>query len=83
MPKRRTRNQFTSKSNFIVRNPDVRFVSKADIEARPRNVRFVPKAEITGIQDSTGKWVSNLLLISITFSPVKPPPAASSEIVLR
>src|SRR5262249_39421973 len=36
-----------------------------------------------GIRDSTGKWVSNVLLISITFSLVKPPPAASSEIALR
>jgi tripartite-type tricarboxylate transporter receptor subunit TctC len=34
-------------------------------------------------QGSTGKWVSNVLLISITFSLVKPPPAASSEIALR
>jgi hypothetical protein len=36
-----------------------------------------------GVQGSTGKWVSNVLLISITFSLVKPPPAASSEIALR
>ena len=35
------------------------------------------------IQGSTGKWVSKVLLISITFSLVKPPPAASSEIALR
>src|SRR5262249_24359900 len=39
--------------------------------------------EARGIQGSTGKWVSNVLLISITFSLVKPPPAASSEIALR
>ena len=31
-----------------------------------------------GIQGSTGKWVS-----TITFSLVKPPPAASSEIAFR
>jgi hypothetical protein len=39
--------------------------------------------EALGIQGSTGKWVSNVLLISITFSLVNPPPAASSEIALR
>ena len=39
--------------------------------------------ETRGIQGSTGKWVSNVLLISITFSLVKPPLAASSEIALR
>ena len=39
--------------------------------------------EARGIQASTGKWVSKVLLISITFSLVKPPPAASSEIALR
>ena len=47
------------------------------------NVRFGSKADITGIQGTTGKWVSNVLLISITLSLVKPPPAASSEIALR
>ena len=39
-------------------------------------------AEAQGFQGSTGKWVSNALLISITFSLVKPP-VASSEIALR
>jgi hypothetical protein len=39
--------------------------------------------EARGIQGRTGKWVSNVLLISITFSLVKFPPAASSEIALR
>jgi hypothetical protein len=39
--------------------------------------------EARGIQGSTGKWVSNVSLISITFSLVNPPPAASSEIALR
>jgi hypothetical protein len=39
--------------------------------------------ETRGVQGSAGKWVSNVLLISITFSPVKPPLAASSEIALR
>jgi hypothetical protein len=38
---------------------------------------------LRGVQGSAGKWVSNVLLISITFSLVKPPPAASSEIALR
>jgi hypothetical protein len=44
VPKRRTRNQFTSKSDFIVRNSDVRFGSKMDIKARSINVRFIPKS---------------------------------------
>ena len=39
--------------------------------------------EALGIQGSTGKWVSNVVLISITFSLVNPPPAARSEIALR
>src|SRR5262249_38707480 len=56
---------------------------KADIPESAWHVRLVPKADITGIQGTTGKWVSNVLLISITFSLVKPPPAASSEIALR
>ena len=47
---------------------------KADIADSDRHVRIVPKAGITGIQGTTGKWVSNVLLISITFSLVKPPP---------
>src|SRR5437899_6154315 len=34
-------------------------------------------------QCTAGKFVSNFSLISITFSPVKPPPAASSETVLK
>jgi hypothetical protein len=38
------------------------------------DVRFGSKADNTGIQGTTGKWVSNVLLISITFSLVKPPP---------
>ena len=55
----------------------------------PVNVRIAPKAtdvlrcrEARGIQGWTGKWVSNVLLISITFSLVNLP-AASSEIALR
>ncbi len=34
-------------------------------------------------QCAAGKFVSKFLLISIAFSPVKPPPAASSEIALK
>jgi hypothetical protein len=41
--------------------------------------RNVPRAARV-IQGSTGKWVSKLLLISITFSLVKPPPAARQMI---
>ena len=42
--------------------------------------RMLPagRAKARRIQGSTGKWVSNFLLISITFSPAKAPPAASS-----
>src|SRR5262249_41022991 len=41
--KRRTRNQFTSKNNFIVRTPDFRFGSKADIILGPRDVPLYPQ----------------------------------------
>src|SRR5215467_4075225 len=49
------------------------------------NIGRIPlrAGEARGIQGSAGKWVSNVLLISTTFSLVKPPPAASSEIALR
>jgi hypothetical protein len=34
-------------------------------------------------QGTEGKCVSNFLLIAFAFSPVKPPPAARSEIALK
>src|SRR5262245_52379492 len=56
-----------------------------DLDANQCRVgRFSFRAgEARGVQGSTGKWVSNALLISITFSLVKPPAPASAEIALR
>src|SRR5262249_40093418 len=46
--KGRSRNQFTSKRYFIVRNPDVRFGSKADIAHRPDGYTGSTKAGFGG-----------------------------------
>ena len=53
------------------------------VENNRRAAAFVDKTNRVNDAQGAGKFVSNFLLISIAFSPVKPSPAASSAIALK